>query len=462
MTQTDTILSMTQTDTILSMTQTDIILTPVLTDDNNEDKIKLCQRIANLLQDDEYHQLILDLNNKEQLSKIRRYDKMKLKVGHCLAIDLDDIVQMIKESKIEPWNQNIINSGLTKENIINMLSTRYEDLISPDGKNYRCEDMQRIMSLYPCGIRFTDLGGFFEKISNENLGQNPDPVLGPDLDFIKNIFKEVIPSQASSEMISIFIPGYGNTKNEDIYLSMEVLEKCIIIRTLFENTNLSDELTQFMILEGLFENDWLTVMIPIDGTPFTKTIIHWFRKQDIGSGGEIAKVGNTGILKYYLNVLNLLKDISMIDSHMDNNLKSIVSLSSFESKIPEDLWFLRQAEGKHIPTGDSDIENESNKIDHYIYHNHIVDNVYRLDAGVTNYGKFIRFNLYFNDQIDIDSDTLTYLISENIKTHHSLIRSFGETVHDNDITRSLIDFLAREPVGHLHKYIIDVLDKLWD
>lgn len=51
-------------------------------------------------------------------------------------------------------------------------------------------------------------------------------------------------------------------------------------------------------------------MIPIEKMSFTKTIIDWFRKQDI----MIIKtpnvsMGNTDILIYYHNILKLLKKI---------------------------------------------------------------------------------------------------------------------------------------------------------
>ena len=54
------------------------------------------------------------------------------------------------------------------------------------------------------------------------------------------------------------------------------------------------------------------------------------------------------------------------------------------------------------------------------------------------------------------------IISEKTNSHRDTFLAFGETVHDNDITRALIDFIANQTVGNNHRYVIDALYNLWD
>ena len=74
----------------------------------------------------------------------------------------------------------------------------------------------------------------------------------------------------------------------------------------------------------------------------------------------------------------------------------------------------------------------------------------------------MRWHLCFNDLIDKQSQEASVLISEKFKSQYGSTLSFGNTVHDNDITRALVDFLAGQLIGRKHKCLIDTLVKLWD
>ncbi len=412
------------------------------------------------------------VNNKKQRYKIKKDDEMKLDVLIALGIYMDELIIMIKESKIECWNQFIINSGITKENIITILSQKYDEIVSPDGKNYRNEDMQRVMSLYPYNIRLTDLGGYFEKM-NDDIVETEQPKRHFDHIIICMKFQELLQTLKGSEnkdigeTISIFVPSFSEQR--DIYFNIQILDDLMFVRILFDKTNTSEGLIKFMTLLGSFENEWLKLTVLIHNTcSLTKCFVEWFRKQEINLTSESecvdldldsTYVGNSDILTYYHRILKLLVNISMNGN--DYHLPKLATMDKFSVNYEKDAWFLKPAEGKHIPRIDSDIENETNKINNYIYHNHILDNIYRLDAGLTNYGKFIRWHICFNDQIIEKSDIGMRLISEHMKTKYSSM-SFGNTVHDNQITRSLIDFLAHGPITQKHKYVLDTLDKLWD
>lgn len=417
----------------------------------NIDKKMLTKIMASVLRNkDKYDDSGRDLvNDKNQKSKTRRKDKVLIDVMYALGMCIDSLTQMIKDSKVECCNKHIIASGLAKENVIAMLSQQYDDLISPCGKKYRSEDMQRVMSFYPYNIRLTDFEGYFEprEINQNNDSDNEEQKQEPEFDI--DLFKNPLPSQ-----ISILIPGYEEDKH--IYLSIQILDQSMIIRILFEKTN-DNDLIRFMLTEGNYEDEWLKLMIPIDQSPFTKTIIDWFKKQDIFLTTKIIMdVGNSWILMYYLNILKLLKNSSLLTC--TNDSFNFTHLSNFDHTFDPDDWFLKPAEGKHVPTGDSDIEDQGNQIDHYIYHNHVVANVYRLDVGVTNYGKrqYLKWNICLNNQIKPSEAIL--LFSEKYADNMSI----GEIVHDNDITRGLFDFLATQPIGQKTKYVIETLINLWD
>src|SRR6185503_13229079 len=159
----------------------------------NRDLKELFKTIAAILKidADDDNNFARDLiNNKKQRSECRTDDMWCLKVMYAHNIDLDLLVHMIKKSEIKCWNQHIISSGLTKENIICLLSRKYDKLYSPDRKSFRSSDMQCIMSLYPYNIRFSDVGGYFEQIE---LDDSKDVTANVELNFdlIRKKFKDL-------------------------------------------------------------------------------------------------------------------------------------------------------------------------------------------------------------------------------------------------------------------------------
>lgn len=408
----------------------------------------------------------LDLmNNGKQRSETRDSDKMLLNLLYTIGVDMNILAQLIKESPTESWNQRIIHSGLTKEIVCQMLSQKY------DSKHHRSEDMQRIMSFYPYNIRLTDFSGYFEKreISaseplEEKENMDPDPKM--ILSNFQDMFTESSNNDQNGEIISIFVQG--NTRSEDMYMKIHILNKLLIVKMLFGKEQHTDNLVKYMQQEGkaIGENLW-ELEIPIYDSSFIQIIINWFKKQDIGQAMKTISVGNLNINKYYYTIFKLLKNLSAINN--DDLISSNGSIyeskpddSIYKSK-PDD-WFNKPAEGRYIPTGDSDIEeNDGNGIDHYIYHNHCVDNIYRLDAGITNYSRepHIMWNICFNSQIQ---DVEKY-IPESMKSklNDKKLVSFGEYVHANEVTMGMIDFLATNlPVGKTHVHVIEALDSCWD
>lgn len=78
---------------------------------------------------------------------------------------------------------------------------------------------------------------------------------------------------------------------------------------------------------------------------------------------------------------------------------------------------------------------------------------------MTNYRQYLKSNLFFNNQIDKKSYIAVNLIPEDIRSE---LDHMSCEIHDNEITRILFDFLAKQPVGHKHKYVIDALSGIFD
>ena len=145
---------------------------------------------AGLLNDNDYDKeniLVRDLvNNKEQRYQVKKNDYMILETLSMFGCDIDKIVSIIKNSQTIALNQYIIDSKLTKDQIIFMLSKKYDPILSPDGKKSRSEDVQRLVELYKHNIRLTDLGCYFEKIKDP--AEDLEPKFGRTLD-LDQIFK---------------------------------------------------------------------------------------------------------------------------------------------------------------------------------------------------------------------------------------------------------------------------------
>ncbi len=442
----------------------------------NRNKPMLLRSIAGLLQEDDI--ISVDLtNNRRHRSDTRNNDETILSVMYALNISMDIFAELIKESKIECWNKRIIDSGLTKSDVILMLSHCYDKKYSPCGKDYRSEDMQRVMSFYPYNIRFTDFSGYFEKV-DDMINQYDELKETENIqeithDQINQIFHDSLSFSDPSlgEVISIYISGY--TRNDDLYVNIKVLEGMMVVKILFDKTLYSSNFTEYVKKEGSYcdKNNAWELHIPTDDTPFTKIIINWFKKQDIRTTIKTISVGNSNIYRYYYNIFKLLKNLSILTDDL-NILPNNNNTPEYESK-PDD-WFNLPADGKYIPTGDSDIEDQGNGIDHYIYHNHCVNGIYQLNAGITNgrYEPHVRWNLCFDKHLYhcIDKFVPESIIESIIESHRKsqnnnmmpISLSFGEFVHVNDITLGIIDFLATNPIGTRHKHMIQALDDSWD
>jgi hypothetical protein len=446
------------------------------------------------------------VNDKKQRSETRDSDRMILRTLYCIGVGIDTLALLIQSSDTECWNQHIIASSLNhqpdqlKTKIVQLLTKSYDTLVSPDGKSHRSEDMQRIMSLYPYNIRLQDLGGFFEKVTYIHQAEKEED-LEPDYQMIRNKFQTLPRPEQSYERICLFVPN----GKKNVWLNFDISETQMITRLWYENRYWwSDDLIDSLMMighgpgagsrsmpseseieshDGKDDEKWLELEVLINlSDPLTNKIIDWLRKQDIFLTIQTTQrpnVGNTWIMYYYTQLIKLLKRIS--NSKPDIPI-SISDLPSFSNHYEPDAWFLMQAEGDHphTHTGDSDAEDEvGNKIHHYVYQNHIVNNVYRLDVGVANYGnpnKYLWWALSLNEclkesESDSESESdhgrsrslLSKRLWKDSMNENQSICVWGIS-HQNEIVMTLIDFLASQGqnIGSTHRYVIKALCKLTD
>src|SRR5438034_582946 len=122
---------------------------------------------------------------------------------------LDDM----KEIKIKKNIKELCGTiaALLKDDYENNSNNVNRDLVN---------DKQHIMSLYQHNIKFTDLGGYFEKIIYEPDLKNDDKQQKPDFDLVQEKFQN-LKSPLSGDLISIFIPSY-------CMICVQVLDECIV------------------------------------------------------------------------------------------------------------------------------------------------------------------------------------------------------------------------------------------
>lgn len=291
-------------------------------------------------------------------------------------------------------------------------------------------------------IKFGNLSGFFEK----PLSEDPeDKNLLPDITNIKKIFNQ-IPIEGN-DRISVYVPIYENY----IYLNIDIGPGYVVINQTYdfdlsETRNKHDD--AFMVVHGSLENDWYNLKIIIDNNdPLTKIIIDWFRNFDIDTIGVVTEINRPRrYTAYFDHLLLLLRNLSSQDS----GLSSCIPL--FEHVYEKNDWDLQPVEG---------IE-DNNGIKCYLYHNHVVDNVYRLDVREHNYDSHLRYHLSFNNKID-KNDPMhpVAILAKDTLLDKTFYDSIQDYVENNELTRELFNILSKSPITHKHRCVIATLYMIW-